>query len=88
LEDIKYVLNPTFTKDAISALDRIEKHSRAIDGTLYVPGIIGLNNIKANDYCNVVLQVCVLQRGFPCLCLCKLENLMAVFQRTSVHWPI
>ena len=22
-----------------------------------VPGIVGLNNIKANDYCNVVLQV-------------------------------
>lgn len=31
--------------------------SRAYDGTLYLPGIVGLNNIKANDYCNVVLQV-------------------------------
>jgi U4/U6.U5 tri-snRNP-associated protein 2 len=30
--------------------------SRAIDGSLYMPGIVGLNNIKANDYCNVVLQ--------------------------------
>jgi U4/U6.U5 tri-snRNP-associated protein 2 len=30
--------------------------SRAYDGTLYLPGIVGLNNIKANDYCNVVLQ--------------------------------
>ena len=25
-------------------------------GTMYLPGIVGLNNIKANDYCNVVLQ--------------------------------
>lgn len=33
------------------------KLSRAIDGSLYTPGIVGLNNIKANDYCNVVLQV-------------------------------
>lgn len=31
--------------------------SRAIDGTMYMPGIVGLNNIKANDYCNVILQV-------------------------------
>lgn len=29
---------------------------RAYDGTTYMPGIVGLNNIKANDYCNVILQ--------------------------------
>ncbi len=29
---------------------------RAYCGTMYLPGIVGLNNIKANDYCNVVLQ--------------------------------
>lgn len=32
------------------------QESRAICGTMYLPGVIGLNNIKANDYCNVVLQ--------------------------------
>uniref|UniRef100_A0A0A9W861 Ubiquitin carboxyl-terminal hydrolase 39 n=2 Tax=Lygus hesperus TaxID=30085 RepID=A0A0A9W861_LYGHE len=56
LDDIKYVLNPTFTSDHIRTLDNTDKLSRAIDGTLYLPGIVGLNNIKANDYCNVVLQ--------------------------------
>lgn len=30
--------------------------SRTLDGTLYHPGVVGLNNIKANDYCNVILQ--------------------------------
>ena len=30
--------------------------SRSFNGTMYLPGIVGLNNIKANDYCNVVLQ--------------------------------
>ena len=29
---------------------------RAFGGSLYRPGIVGLNNIKANDYCNVILQ--------------------------------
>lgn len=57
LDDIKYVLNPTFTKEHITLLDSTDKLSRAIDGTLYLPGIVGLNNIKANDYCNVILQV-------------------------------
>ncbi|XP_047117566.1 U4/U6.U5 tri-snRNP-associated protein 2 [Schistocerca piceifrons] len=56
LDDIKYVLNPTFTSEQISAMDTSDKLSRAIDGTMYIPGIVGLNNIKANDYCNVILQ--------------------------------
>lgn len=60
LDDIKYVLNPTFTEEHIKNLDSSSKLSRAIDGSLYMPGIVGLNNIKANDYCNVVLQVFVL----------------------------
>ncbi|XP_050465376.1 U4/U6.U5 tri-snRNP-associated protein 2 [Cataglyphis hispanica] len=56
LDDIKYVLYPTFDKAQIAQLDRSDKQSRAIDGSMYSPGIVGLNNIKANDYCNVILQ--------------------------------
>ncbi|TSW89636.1 U4/U6.U5 tri-snRNP-associated protein 2 [Bagarius yarrelli] len=56
LEDITYVLKPTFTKQHIAHLDKQGKLSRAYDGTTYLPGIVGLNNIKANDYANVVLQ--------------------------------
>lgn len=57
MDDIKYVLNPTFTSEQIGSMDSSDKLSRAIDGTMYLPGIVGLNNIKANDYCNVILQV-------------------------------
>ena len=53
----QYVLNPTFTKQQIKLFAKESKLSRAYDGTTYLPGIVGLNNIKANDYCNVVLQV-------------------------------
>lgn len=57
LDDIIYVLNPTFTMQNIRKLDtNLNKMSRAYDGTTYLPGIVGLNNIKANDYCNVALQ--------------------------------
>ncbi|EDO45015.1 predicted protein [Nematostella vectensis] len=56
LDDIKYVLNPTFTKKYIKEMDESARLSRAFDGATYLPGIVGLNNIKANDYLNVVLQ--------------------------------
>ncbi|XP_074648034.1 ubiquitin carboxyl-terminal hydrolase 39-like [Tubulanus polymorphus] len=56
LEDITYVLNPTFRHAEIRAFETSSKASRAYDGTTYLPGIVGLNNIKFNDYCNVILQ--------------------------------
>lgn len=64
MDDIKYVLNPTFDKAQIALLDRSDKLSRAIDGSMYSPGIVGMNNIKANDYCNVILQVSNIKRLF------------------------
>eukprot|EP01135_Chromosphaera_perkinsii_P005279 Nk52_evm5s331 gene=Nk52_evmTU5s331 len=30
--------------------------SRSLDGRLYMPGAVGLNNIKRNDYMNVIVQ--------------------------------
>lgn len=51
------MLKPTFTAQQITNLDKQAKLSRAYDGTTYLPGIVGLNNIKANDYANAVLQV-------------------------------
>ena len=30
--------------------------ARGLDGSVYVPGAVGLNNIKANDYINVIVQ--------------------------------
>lgn len=55
----KYVLNPTYTLEQIKSLESNSKLSRAYDGTHYLPGIVGLNNIKANDYANVVLQALI-----------------------------
>uniref|UniRef100_A0A1I8EGJ9 ubiquitinyl hydrolase 1 n=1 Tax=Wuchereria bancrofti TaxID=6293 RepID=A0A1I8EGJ9_WUCBA len=56
LDDIKYVLKPTYTTKYIMEIDKIGKMARAFDGTTYHPGVVGLNNIKANDYENVVLH--------------------------------
>ena len=40
----------------VAALDGERRWVRALDGTEYMPGLVGLNNMKANDYINVVVQ--------------------------------
>ncbi len=111
LDDIRYVLNPLFTRQEVAAVDQVgpgecltcrvcccsgrRLHimapapsweqlpqvltlnaalltatllpawlpvqsvtwSRSLDGTEYMPGLVGLNNMKNNDYANVVIQV-------------------------------
>ncbi|CAL8469242.1 g8783 [Coccomyxa elongata] len=56
LDAIRYVLNPTFTPEKIAALDTDARWVRSLDGSEYMPGLVGLNNMKANDYVNVIVQ--------------------------------
>ena len=41
----------------VEKLDTVPVYSRGVDGSDYVPGLIGLNNIKNTDYVNVVVQL-------------------------------
>ena len=56
LDDIRHVLNPRFSTEALAAVATSRAWSRALDGAEYLPGVIGLNNLKATDYVSVVLQ--------------------------------
>ena len=56
LDDIKSNLNPHYTKEEIENLDDNKEYSYSLAGKEFLPGFIGLNNIKCNDYVNVVLQ--------------------------------
>ena len=57
LDDIRYVLNPTMTREEVAKMDTDVSWARALDGTEYMPGLVGLNNMKNNDYVNVVIQI-------------------------------
>lgn len=57
LFDIKYNMNPTFTKEQISLLDEQVIFSKTLEGEDFMPGFVGLNNLKQTDYINVVLQM-------------------------------
>uniref|UniRef100_V5ENH0 Spindle pole body protein-Sad1p n=2 Tax=Kalmanozyma brasiliensis (strain GHG001) TaxID=1365824 RepID=V5ENH0_KALBG len=54
LADVRYLLNPTFTRRTIEEVDAGPAFDLA--GEQYWPGFVGLNNIAGNDYVNVVVQ--------------------------------
>ncbi|KAL4921279.1 cysteine proteinase [Aspergillus aurantiobrunneus] len=56
LDDIKYVVDPSYTKDEVVKLDKEVTDAFDLSGKRYRPGFVGMNNIKANDYLNVVVQ--------------------------------
>jgi hypothetical protein len=40
----------------IPELDSDSRWMRALDGSEYMPGLVGLNNMSRNDYVNVIIQ--------------------------------
>lgn len=55
LKDIQHILNPLYTPDDVKKLADVQ-WARTLDGSDYMPGLVGLNNMKRNDYANVVIQ--------------------------------
>nr|BAO65810.1 ubiquitin specific peptidase 39 [Ciliophrys infusionum] len=56
LDDIVRALNPTFTPQETRLLNYNTTLARDIFGVTYLPGFIGLNNLKKTDYVNVVVH--------------------------------
>jgi len=56
LDDIKRALFPSFPPSAIARLDSNTTLIRDVHGVSFLPGFIGLNNLKNTDYVNVILQ--------------------------------
>lgn len=73
LDDIKYVANPIYTKAQVANLDKLAESSYDLFHNAYRPGFIGMNNIKENDYANVVVQA--LAHTTPLRNFLMLENL-------------
>ena len=56
LKDIKFVVDPWLPRQEVLKLDREQKTAWDLVERKYVPGFVGMNNIKANDYFNVVIH--------------------------------
>ncbi|KAF2090813.1 U4/U6.U5 tri-snRNP-associated protein 2 [Saccharata proteae CBS 121410] len=85
LEDIKFVVDPKFSKEDVLKLDKEQKVEWDLVGRKYHPGFVGMNNIKANDYFNVVTHA--LAHVTPLRNFFMLENLSSrpqLAQRFSI----
>lgn len=56
LDDVKRCLNPQFSLEGIRCLNLNTSLARDVHGVAYLPGFVGLNNLKCTDYVNVVLH--------------------------------
>jgi len=59
LEDIAFVLSPSFSPSGVASLStsaHLLKPSYNLSSKPYTSGYIGLNNIKRNDYMNVIIH--------------------------------
>lgn len=56
LNDIKYLLSPTFKPSLLYQLSTGLQSSVDLSKNPYLPGFVGLNNIKANDFMNVIIH--------------------------------
>jgi U4/U6.U5 tri-snRNP-associated protein 2 len=56
LDDVKSCLSPVFSSTEIKSLNQNSSLSRDVYGVRYLPGFVGLNNLKCTDYVNVILH--------------------------------
>ena len=56
LDDIRAVIKPKFTRQLLQQIDENTRPLTDLLGRPFLPGFIGLNQIKTNDYVNVILQ--------------------------------
>ena len=59
LEDIAFVLSPSFSSSGIASLStaaHLTKPSYDLSSKPYISGYVGLNDIKRNDYMNVIIH--------------------------------
>jgi len=59
LEDIRAVLNPRFDKNQVEELDQKVVKFRTLTGKIRYQGVLGMSNLQATDYINVILQALV-----------------------------
>ena len=56
LDDVRQQLDPHYSVAQVRQLDCVKTYSRALDGTEYLPGLVGLNNVTHNDGINCAVQ--------------------------------
>jgi U4/U6.U5 tri-snRNP-associated protein 2 len=56
LDDVRFALAPRFTREEARNTSVLKQWRRGLDGSEYLPGAVGLNNLKHTTYANATLQ--------------------------------
>lgn len=72
LNDIKFNLRQSFTPEMLARLDDGALVARSLEGSQFMPGCVGLNNLKLTDFANSVIQL--MARVKPLRDFCLLED--------------
>ncbi|CAN0879031.1 U4/U6.U5 tri-snRNP-associated protein 2 [Linum grandiflorum] len=65
LDDIRHALNPRFTKEQVEQLDKNNQCCRALDGSCYIPGMVGLNSVLRTTTAFMYVTIQSLMRVTP-----------------------
>ena len=57
VNDIKYYLDPRYTEQMLQTFDKEVMLGRSLEGTEFIPGLVGINNLKNTSFANVILQM-------------------------------
>jgi len=55
LDDIKFNLTPSYTKEMLNKLQTDKIVGRSLEGMEFVVGVVGLNNLKKTEFINCVI---------------------------------
>ena len=55
LNDIKFNLQPTYKAETLSQIDEDALVARSLDGSTFMPGCVGLNNLKLTEFANCII---------------------------------
>lgn len=57
IKDINMNLNPVLTSDWVSKIDSLKLKGRSLEGVPFIPGAVGLNNLKRTEFANAIIQM-------------------------------
>ena len=85
LNDIKFNLKPIFTREMIAKLDEGALVARSLEGSQFMPGCVGLNNLKLTDFANSVIQLLARVKPLRDFCLLDSESVSGANQPTQLQ---
>jgi U4/U6.U5 tri-snRNP-associated protein 2 len=55
LSDIRYNLTPLYSEELVNLFEKEVMLGRSLEGVEFIPGFVGLNNLKSTAFANVII---------------------------------